>query len=289
MSTFKVAPVCQHGSVCVPGWQRTARPGRGTRGPPLPAPVTPDLPPVPAADPPFVRPAPLDLTFAGFPTEGWEALARLKAHPHIGQYREDKAVLDRAVTAPFKRYRDDLALNWVIPNGLPFETERNVFSRILKNDFGRGGSHSHLWMSFYRRPRKRLTDLQLSHAVYPDGFRWGLYVGDYARGLFGPARGRLATDSDALPVLNALLGRGYRLAFAPHVTKPEGHPEFADPLDAVPDGLDRAKGIWVMRKIGREEAEALGPDLVAAAIDAQEELWPLYRFLAEAPALVSEG
>ena len=245
--------------------------------------------PVPSAAPPFVRPEPLDLTFDGFPDEGFGALAALRADPHIGTYRELKPVLDRAVTAPFKRYRDDLALNWVIPNGLPFETEKNVFSRILKNDFGRGGSHSHLWMSFYRRPRKRLTDLQLSHAVYPDGFRWGLYVGDYARGLFGPARGRLATDPDALPVLNALLGRGYRLAFAPHVTKPEGHPEFADPLDAVPDGLDRAKGIWVMRKIGREEAEALGPDLVAAAIDAQEELWPLYRFLAEAPALVGEG
>ena len=251
--------------------------------------MTAARPPVPAAEPPFVRTSPLDLTFEGFPPEGFQALARLRAAPHIGQYREDKAVLDRAVTAPFKRYRDDLALNWVIPNGLPFETERNVFSRILKNDFGRGGSHSHLWMSFYRPPRKRLTDLQLSHAVYPDGFRWGLYVGDYAKGLFGPARRRLAEDTDALPVLNALLAQGYRLAFAPHVTKPEGHPEFADALDEIPDGLARAKGIWVMRKISREQTEALGPQLVGAAIDAQEELWPLYRFLAEAPLLESGG
>ena len=245
--------------------------------------MTPDLPPVPTASPPFVRLDPLDLTFAGFPAEGFDALARLRAEPHIGQYREDKGVLDHAVTTPFKRYRDDLALNWVIPNGLGFETEKNVFSRILKNDFGRGGSHSHLWMSFYRRPRKRLTDLQLSHAVYPDGFRWGLYVGDYARGLFGPARARLAeAPGESLPILNDLLAAGYRLAFAPHVTKPEGHPEFSDPLAAVPDGLARAKGIWVMRKIPREQVDALGPGLVAAGIDAQEELWPLYRFLAEA-------
>ena len=248
----------------------------------------PDLPPVPAAEPPFVRPSPLDLTFTGFPAEGFEALERLRAQPHIGQYREDKTILDASVTAPFKRYRDDLALNWVIPNALPFETEKNVFSRILKNDFGRGGSHSHLWMSFYRRPRKRLTDLQLSHAVTPDGFRWGLYVGDYAKGLFGPARRRLAEDPGAVGVLNALIGRGYRMAFAPHVTKPEGHPEFAEPLNAVPEGLARAKGIWVMRKITREQTEALGSGLVAAAIDAQEELWPLYRFLADAPALTAE-
>ena len=248
----------------------------------------PDLPPVPDAEPPFRRQDPLDLTFQGFPDQGFAALEALRAEPHIGTYRELKPVLDASVTAPFKRYRDDLALNWVIPNALGLETEKNVFSRILKNDFGRGGSHSHLWMSFYRRPRKRLTDIQLSHAVYPDGFRWGLYVGEYAKDLFGPARSRLVEEPHAsLPILNGLLARGYRLAFAPHVTKPEGRPEFADALEAVPDGLARAKGIWVMRKIPRAEVDALGPDLVGAAIDAQEELWPLYRFLAQAPGLES--
>ncbi|MGB3543402.1 hypothetical protein [Rubrivirga sp.] len=242
-----------------------------------------DVPPVPAADPPFRRQRPLDLTFQGFPDEGFAALQALKAEPHIGTYRELKPVLDASVTAPFKRYRDDLALNWVIPNAIPFQTEKNVFSRILKNDFGRGGSHSHLWMSFYRLPRKRLTDIQLSHAVYSDGFRWGLYIGEYAKGLFKPARSRLTDEpGDSLPILNDLLERGYRLAFAPHVTKPEGRPEFTDVLEDVPDGLARAKGIWVMRKIPRAEVNALGPDLVGAAIDAQEELWPLYRFLAEA-------
>jgi hypothetical protein len=87
---------------------------------------------------------------------------------------------------------------------------------------------------------------------------------------------------ESLPILNDLLARGYRFSFAPHVTKPEGRPEFTDALEGVPDGLERAKGIWAMRKIPRVEVDALGPALVGAAIDAQEELWPLYRFLAEA-------
>ena len=251
----------------------------------MPAPI-PDLPPLPTAAPPFRRPDPLDLTFDGFPDEGWAALERLRAEPHIGCYQQEKDVLDRAVTAPFKRYRDDLALNWVIPNGLPFETEKNVFSRILKNDFGRGGSHSHLWMAFYRRPRKRLTDIQLSHAVYPDAFRWGLYVGDYAKGLFPSARARMVDDeAGALAVLNPLLADGYRLAFARHVSKPDGHPEFSEPLDALPDGFGRAKGIWVQKRIPRQEAQALGGGLVARAIDEQERLWPLYTFWAEAARL----
>lgn len=240
------------------------------------------MPSAPSSDR-FLRPHPLSLTFEGFPDEGFEALAALKREPHIERYRTVKDVLDRAVLAPFKRYRDDLAVNWVLPNGLPFETEKNVFSRILKNDFGAGGSHSHLWMSFYRPPRKRLTDVQLSHAVHADAFRWGIYMGDYAKGLFLPARERMAAEPErALGLLNGLLGRGYRLAFAPHVTKPEGHPEVDEPLDALPNGLLRARGIWLMRRISREETQALGPSLVARAIDAQEELWPLYRFWTEA-------
>ena len=54
-------------------------------------------------------------------------------------------------------------------------------------------------------------------------------------------------------------------------------------VDALPEDIHRAKGIWVMRRIEREEMDALGPRLVAQAIDEQEALWPLYLFFAEAP------
>lgn len=234
---------------------------------------------LPAAAPPFVRPAPLDLSFEGFPDEGFEALARLRDEPHIGRYQAEKHVLDRAVTAPFKRYRDDLALNWVLPNGLPFETERGVFSRILKNDFGAGGSHHHLWMAFYRPPLKRLTDVQLSHGVYPDGFAFSLYVGAYAGALFREARQRMLDDEPrALALLNPLLTQGFHFAFAPHVTKPEGRPTFHEPLERLPEGAARAGGLWVRTKLPREAVQRLGPDLVAHAIGVQEALWPMYRF-----------
>ncbi len=244
------------------------------------------IPPAPEATPPFRYPVPLDLSFEGFGPEAFDALGRLKAAPHIETYRREREALERAVLAPFRRYRDDLALNWVIPNALPFATERDVFSRVLKNDFGAGGSHHHVWMSFYRPPRRRLTDLQLSHAVYPEGFRVGLYMGGYAKGLFRPARARMVEDEPAaLRLLNALIERGHRFAFAPHVTRPEGHPEFAAPLERLPDGLARAEGVWVMRRFPRADVEAWGPALVAHALAEVEALWPLYRFWAEAPAL----
>lgn len=230
-----------------------------------------------------MRPDPLQLSFTGFPESGLAALARLQAEPTVRRYQIEKGALRQGILEPFGRYRDDLVVNWVLPNALPFETEKGVFSRILKNDFGAGGSHHHLWMSFYRPPRKRLTDVQLSHAVYPDAFRWGLYAGDYARGLFARARARLFREPEtSLALLNRLIEQGYRLAWAPHVTKPDGHPETTEPLDRLPEALRRAKGLWLMKRIGGEEMRALGPALVEHALDAQEALWPLYTFLVEA-------
>lgn len=260
--------------------------GGGTIGPLLNAstpPVVLPTPPLPKADPPFVHPEPLDLSFEGFTREAFAVLGRLRLEPHVERYRKEKASLRPFVVEPFRRYRDDLALNWVIPNRLPLETEKNVFSRILKNDFGAGGAHHHLWMAFYRPPLGRLTDVQLSHALYPDQFACGLYVGAYARGLFEAARARmLAEEAEALGLLNALIRQGYVFRFAPHVRGRDDDPRLDTPLDALPDGLARAEGLWVRRAFPRADVLAWGPQLVRRALDAQAALWPLYRFWAEA-------
>lgn len=239
-------------------------------------PAVPDPPRIPARR----RPEPAARPFDGFPEAGLSALDRLRADPTVARYQIEKEALRDGIVGPFQRYRDDLVVRWVLPRGLPFETERGVFSRFPKNDFGAGGSHSHLWMSFYRHGRTRLTDVQLSHSVSPDGFRWGLYAGAYAGDLFTSARARLVAEPDAaLALVNGLIARGYRLAWAPHVTKPAGHPEVDTPLEVVPDGLARAKGLWLMRRVDRDAMQALGPALVDEAIVAMDELTPLYEFL----------
>jgi len=225
----------------------------------------------------------LALHFEGFSPEAFGVLDRLRAHPHIEQYRKEKKDIKRWVKEPFKRYRDDLAVNWVLPNHLPFETEKNVFSRLLKNDFGAGGCHHHLWMAFYRPPRRRLSDVQLSHSLYPDGFVFGLYVGNYAKGLFRAAKQRMAEQpTETLSRLNTLIANGYTFTYAPTVTKASSSPTFDEPLDALPDDLGRAKGMWVRRKVPKERVLDLGSDLVGTAIEAQAELWPLYRWWATA-------
>lgn len=225
----------------------------------------------------FVTPDPLRIRFEGFAGEAFAVLERLRANPHVEQYRAEKDAIATHVTEPFKAYRDDLVLNWVLPNRLPFETERNVFSRLLKNDFGAGGCHHHQWMAFYRPPRRRLSDIQLSHSLYPDGFVFGLYVGEYARGLFRGIRAQMVEHPErALTMLNDLIEAGYTFTYAPTVTRPPGSPTFTEPLDDLPDDLGRAKGMWVRRKVERESVLDAGPELVRLAIDAQAELWPLY-------------
>ncbi len=233
---------------------------------------------------PFTLPEPLNLHFEGFSEEAFAVLERLRAAPHIEQYRAEKEAIKTFVTDPFKRYRDDLALNWVLPNRSGFETEKNVFSRLLKNDFGAGGCHHHLWMAFYRPPLRRLTDVQLSHGLYPDGFAFGLYVGEYAKDFFRQAKARMLDEPErALALVNDLIGRGYAFTHAPTVTKKHASPTFTEPLDALPDDLGRAKGLWVRRKVERAEVLEAGPDLVRRAIDAQAELWPLYEWWTEKP------
>lgn len=241
---------------------------------PLPDPHLPEDPLIPEAP---------SHTFEGFSPEAFAALERLRQRPTVEHLREDRPAIDRHVVGPFRRYRDDLVVNWVLPNALPFETERGVFSRLPKNDFGAGGAHHHLWMAFYRPPLRRLADVQLSHGIYPDGFAWGLYVGAYAGDLFRVVReGMLEDEAGTLAVLNPLLAAGYAFSFAPRVVKREGDPTFTEPLAALPEGLASSSGIWVRRRVNREAVLALGPDLVAEALRAQRDLWPLYRRWAEA-------
>ncbi len=248
---------------------------------------------MPAFEPPAVdpteRPAEdltlperLDLTFEGFGPDAFALLERLRRHPHIEQYRTEKPGIERVLKAPFRRFRDDLVVNWVLPNRLAFETERNVFSRLLKNDFGAGGCHHHLWMAFYRPGFRRLTDLQLSHGISPDGFTTGLFVGEYGQALLRRARAQIEQAPDVfLRLVNPLLAQpGWRFAWTHGRRTSRAQPLAEAPLDDVSEALATARSLWVRRTFPREDVIAWQSGLVRQALEAVMALWPLYRFLA---------
>ena len=217
-----------------------------------------------------------DLRFEGFSEEAFAILERLRAHPHIERYRQEKAAIRAHLIEPFRRYRDDLVVAFVLPNRLAFETERGVFSRLLKNDFGAGGCHHHLWLSFYRPGLRRLTDVQLAHTIRPDGFTVGLFVGERMGPIFTSARRRMLREPEAfLGLINPLL----------HVKKliagnGRKRTVFTEPLEEIPEALAKAKSLWVRQTFARADVLRWRGDLVKHSLAVVRALWPLYRYFA---------
>ncbi len=248
--------------------------------------MLPDLPTIAHLPASVEIAVPPSRVFGGFTDETFDVLGALRQEPNVTAYRREKALIEAHVTGPFKRYRDDLVVSLVLPNRLPLETERNVFSRLLKNDYGAGGSHSHLWMSFYRHGRKRLTDPQMSHSVDPDGLSVGLYVGDHYGDYFARFKDRIAAEPSAF----AAILRG--IVDAHGDDAPAGLPPFSayaytrakgvesrhdlTAPDADLGAIARSTGVWVRTRWPRDAVVAMGPQAVDAAARAVARLWPLY-------------
>ena len=250
--------------------------------PDVPPPVATRHPPdVPAED--LTLPDVLDCSFTGWQPEAFELLDRLCEEPHIGQYKKERDAgrLDEHLREPFKRYRDDLVVNWVLPNRLGFETEKNVFSRLLKNDFGAGGCHHHRWMAFYRpEAGKRLKDVQLSHSLSPKGLTVGLYVGAYAKELLAQAKERIQDrPAHYRSLVNTLLERdGWYFSYHYGSGKRKSSSKRWAPLDALPGNWKKADGLAVRKRLERDDVIAWQEDIVRHALEAVVEVWPLYRF-----------
>lgn len=224
-------------------------------------------------------PETLDCTFAGFGEDAFAILDRLKAHPHIDQYRQEKPAIAQQLTGPFKQYRNDLVVNLVLPNRLPWETERNVFSRLLKNDFGAGGCHHHLWMSFYRPGTKRVQDLQLAHSISPDGFTVGLYAGDHMRQVMPQVQHQITAQPEAFRTHLATLLPTFEVRYYLGTGKKRTRHPISTPDAFHPDDLAKATGLWVRHTFPRADVIRWQADLLHRSLAAVQVLWPLYRFL----------
>lgn len=221
--------------------------------------------------------------FPGFSEATFAVLDRLKARPHIEQYRREKAAIEAHLTRPFKAYRDDLVVYWVLPEGLNLETERNVFSRLLKNDFGAGGCHHHQWLSFYRPGYRRLTDVQLAHSLSPRGLTLNLFVGAYGTAVLAEAR---RNTRQALPRFVALLEPLLQYKITVEVKQGGGTErlDFDLPVDDLPEAWDRASAIWISRLYPRELVLDRGTLLMEDVLAGIRDLWPIYTLWTGTPA-----
>lgn len=217
--------------------------------------------------------------FGGFTAEAFRILERLRQAPHIEQYRRERDAIATRIQEPFQRYRDDIVVGAILSNRIELETERNVFSRLLKNDFGKGGCHHHVWMSFYRPGWTRLRDLQLIHSLHPNAFYVGVSASDVSAVVLRSAQAAIVRA----PVSFAQL-------IAPFTEEPEWEvsvrsrrerrmlhsPPTAEEWTEIAPSM---KALRVLRRLGREEVVNSGDRLVDYALAAMADVWPLYLHL----------
>lgn len=224
-------------------------------------------------------PSPIVRAFTGFEAKAFELLGALKASPFRETYQDLKPDIDQFCMAPFKLLRDDLVLNWVIPNGMDLETERNVFSRLLKNDYGAGASHHHIWLSFYRKHTSRLKDIQLAFTLRPAGVEVNLFVGGRNNQHLAQVRNALITHPNHwLEKFNTLLETGdWSFAWSKGSGRRKKGGRASHSLESLPFLINRADSFWFSRLIDKEEVLALKSNLLDILLDEVKVLWPLYR------------
>ncbi len=126
------------------------------------------------------KPLPEDEEMSAFTTRTFELLKGLHEDPIKDYYSAHKAEIQRYVIEPFQALMRRVAA--LLPPAITeiMETERRIFSRILKNDYGRGGAYDYYWGAFYPKDSKRTNDAQLIAWITRELLGYGFRIADSA-------------------------------------------------------------------------------------------------------------
>lgn len=117
---------------------------------------------------------------APFTHETFSLLERLHDNPTVDFYLANKDGFTQHVESPFKSIFMQVAERLPAPISSIMETEKRIFSRFPKNDFGQGGTWDFYWAAFYPKGSKRSLDAQLSMWMNYQYLEFGFFVGNYA-------------------------------------------------------------------------------------------------------------
>jgi 5-methylcytosine-specific restriction enzyme B len=115
-----------------------------------------------------------------FTQRTFDLLAGLHADPTAEFYSNNKEALKEYVEEPFQDLMRTV-VDKLNPEILDFmETEKGVFSRFLKNDYGRGGAWDYYWGRFYPKGINKSDGPQLLLFINREAMYAGFMFGDYA-------------------------------------------------------------------------------------------------------------
>lgn len=138
---------------------------------------------------------------SAFSARTFKLLAGLTKNPTKAFYHEHREDLAAYLEEPFKKLLQSVATELTPLMREVLETKRHVFSKILKNDFGRGGAWDHYWGAFYPKDQKRIAGAQLFAGIDRNRFEWGFYAGEYAGQVSEAILGQFRRRREALTTL----------------------------------------------------------------------------------------
>ena len=115
-----------------------------------------------------------------FTSASFELLGGIHASPTKQFYQFHREEFKAHVEEPFQQVLR------LVAEALPplitalMETEDHLFSRFLKNDYGRGGAWDFYWGAFYTGGGRRSEGAQLYLCIDRNVLKYGFYIGVYA-------------------------------------------------------------------------------------------------------------
>jgi 5-methylcytosine-specific restriction enzyme B len=112
-----------------------------------------------------------------FTNQTFELLENLHNQPNQQFYDQYKEEFKQYVENPFKTLFSYIASQLPPEITNLMETEKRLFSRIIKNDYGKGGAWDFIWGAFYPKDGKRTEDAQLFLFLNYETLEFGFYIG----------------------------------------------------------------------------------------------------------------
>ncbi len=116
---------------------------------------------------------------AAFTSRAFELLSMLRANPKVSVYNAHSKEFKELVEQPFQNLLNAVASRLRPEIKQVMETEKRIFSKIAKNDWGRGGAWDFYWGAFYPKGGKRIEDAQLFVWMHDRHIDFGFYIGEY--------------------------------------------------------------------------------------------------------------
>jgi len=240
----------------------------------------------------LIEEAPGDVLFG---KRAFELLSALHKHPLQTFYEEHGEEFDATIEAPLKRLMRNLASALPASMTDALETQKRLFSRIQKNDYGRGGAWDFYWGAFYPKGGKRTADAQLFVFISSNVLRFGFYIGDYGTDPRNTFAKNCAEHGAALRKLLQPALEGTDLVFgepaesvvpswSDWLTEPERF-GFAAAIELKPDAVVSMPEAMVTADVAKT-FERLFPLVLLAQHDAP--LDPIRRYLGAEPSVSEE-